>query len=576
MLTDILFPAESQLRLKEFDIEDSTIMLTVFSTQSYGCCPHCGYISTRIHSYYQRQPADLPLVGYAVSLNINVRRFFCDNPDCESITFGERMPDIVSPYAHRTNRLAQQQQQLAFALGGEAGARLLAIIGMKVSSDTLIRLIRNAPETEITTPRVFGVDDWAKRKGQSYGTILVDLETQRPIDLLPDRSVVSFTSWLKAHPGVEVISRDRGTEYIKGATDGAPEAIQVADRWHLLTNLRDALKRLLDNKRACLKAAADWIKPSEPDEVKKDTSSVVEQPSSFINDIELSIEAITPVVAPGTATDVSTKLTRLEQDKHIRHLRRQERYDMVMELHKQGFSSRKIACQLSISPRTVRKYIKAEACPMYPDGIIRPSKLDNYMDYIRKRLADGCRCVTQIWREISNQGFDGSRGLVSRYVAKERKSLQTSSSSSNEIKDKTSKEVLQWSSSRASWLLVKPMEDLSVDDHQALERIQEADAKVAEAYTLGQRFVRMVKERQSSELKHWLDDVGKSGIEALKGFAKGIEQDLAAVTNALSLPWSNGQTEGQVNRLKLIKRQMYGRANFDLLRKRVLANTMRC
>lgn len=575
MLTDILFPAESQLHLKEFDTEDSTVMLTVFSTQSYGCCPHCGYLSGRIHSHYQRQPADLPLAGYAVSLNITVRRFFCDNPDCESTTFGERMPNIVLPYAHRTHRLTDQQQQVAFALGGEAGARLLQGVGMAISPDTLLRLIRNTPETEVTTPRVLGVDDWAKRKGQSYGTILVDLETQRPIDLLPDRSVASFTAWLRAHPGIEVISRDRGTEYIKGATDGAPEAIQVADRWHLLTNLRDTLKRFLENKRACLKAAADSIKPSESDEVKKDTSSVIEHSSTVTNAIELPVEMTTPISAPETATDVSTKLTRIEQDKQARHSIRQERYDMVMERHEQGFSSRKIARQLSISSRTVRKYIQTDTCPMYPDGIVRLSKLDNFMDYIRKRLADGCRCVTQIWREICNQGFDGSRGLVSRFVAKERQ-LLSSSSSIGKTEDKAAKEVFPWSSSRASWLFVKPIEELTVDDQQALERMQEADTKVAEAYTLGRRFIAMVKEHESSGLKSWLDDVAKSGIEALKGFAKGIEQDLAAVINALSLPWSNGQTEGQVNRLKLIKRQMYGRANFDLLRKRVLANSMRC
>ncbi len=176
--------------------------------------------------------------------------------------------------------------------------------------------------------------------------------------------------------------------------------------------------------------------------------------------------------------------------------------------------------------------------------------------------------ATQIWREIRELGYEGARRTPGEWATKKRKLASSS--------DTGTKKVIPLSANSAAWLLVKPEDELTEDDRQTLERMKEVDEKVAEAYTLGQRFTGMVRERQSEALLPWLEDVGKSRISALVSFARGIKQDLAAVTNALSLPWSNGQTEGQVNRLKLIKRQMYGRANFDLLRKRVIANPLRC
>jgi transposase len=233
---------------------------------------------------------------------------------------------------------------------------------------------------------------------------------------------------------------------------------------------------------------------------------------------------------------------------------------------------------MRLSRITVRKYIEAETCPMYPEGVKRGSKLAPYMSYIQQRWESGCHNATQIWRELRQLGFDGSRGLIAIWaVSKRDRSPQsfpvTQSPDSGSV---SSKEAVPWSSNRASWLLVKQEEELTEDEKQALERMKKADAEVAQAHTLGQRFSDMIQESQHESLLPWLDDVARSGISALMGFANGIKQDIAAVTNALSLPWSNGQTEGQVNRLKLIKRQMYGRANFDLLRRRVLARPLRC
>jgi transposase len=357
LLANLLLPDESQLCIDRVETEGEDVLLSVSSTRATSLCPLCNRPSDRVHSQYQRHPADLPIVGHAVRLDMNVRKFFCDNNDCKRVIFTERLPSVLASYARRTNRLASRQQRVAFALGGEAGANLSTIMDMTTSPDTLLRLIHNTPEREVKTPRVLGVDDWAKRKGQSYGTILVDLEAHQPVDLLPDRSAESFAKWLKEHPGVEIISRDRGKEYIKGATDGAPDAIQVADRWHLLKNLRDALKQLLEGKRACLTAAAEESK-AESKEGPRQNESTQEKTSPT------HIEQIQKVIAPKSSTEEpadTPKLTKAEKQKLERRVKRQERYEAVKELHEHGVSKSAIARRLRLDWRTVSKYVKAGA-----------------------------------------------------------------------------------------------------------------------------------------------------------------------------------------------------------------------
>ena len=260
MLLTELLPGGGQLELDSCELISSTIVLTVHTALLTAQCPSCHNLSSYVHSNYLRRPADLSWAGFEVHLHWNVRRFKCGNPQCSKNTFAEQIPIIAAPYARRTARLANLQCQIAYIAGGEPGSEVLAASSTPVSADTMLRLIRKSPEEKRPTPRVLGVDDWAKRKGQTYGIILVDLEKHRPVDLLKDRTATSLASWLKSHPGVEIISRDRGNEMIKGATEGAPNAIQVADRWHLLKNLHDALERFLESKPACLKAAVDTIR----------------------------------------------------------------------------------------------------------------------------------------------------------------------------------------------------------------------------------------------------------------------------------------------------------------------------
>lgn len=265
MLDEVLFPAEWQLSIQRIEQSERAIIICIGGTKDRAPCPACGQESDRIHSVYERHPSDLPLVGWMVGLCARVRRFFCDNGRCGRRTFAEQFPELLAVKAQRTQRLMAHQQAIALALGGEAGQELCSRLGMPLSADSLIRAIRNSPEPEVRTPGVLGLDDWAKRKGQEYGTILVDLEARQPVDVLDSRTAEAVAEWLRAHPGVEIVSRDRGSEYVKGVTEGAPEAEQVADRWHLLSNLREALVVFLEKKPTALAAAAEGTQSAGQD-----------------------------------------------------------------------------------------------------------------------------------------------------------------------------------------------------------------------------------------------------------------------------------------------------------------------
>lgn len=555
-MNELIFPAEMPLRIEQITRTGKQIDIYAHLQNTQDSCPNCQTISTNVHGRYWRHPQDLPWLGLTVRLHLEVQRFACGNKGCDRKTFAAGMTELLPARARRTARLKEQHLAAAYLLGGEAGRRLSQVLGMPISGDTLIRDIRQSGEAPPARVRVVGVDDWALKKGQTYGSILVDLERQQPIDILGTRETEAVTAWFQAHPEIEIVSRDRGKEYIKAATDGAPQAEQVADRWHLLHNLREAVVSFLQQQPACLQAAAQ--------------APVVDQNQAEV--ISSGAEAAPEAVPAALVTQESPS----PQTGQAPSARRQERFDQVRQLKQAGYSDRAISRQLKMSTTTVRKYIEAEQCPRYPAGRVSSSKLTPWLPYLEERWQAGCTNASQLWREIEAKGFSGCLGVVGLWASKQRKLLPAAQRYSrqqpNTAQPPLSRQTRPepWSAQRAAWLIMLDEEKLDDDDQAARSRLLEADPRVVMVDRLARQFIQMVKDRSGQGLGQWLKDVAASGIKSLISFANGLRSDLAAVRNALSVPWSNGQVEGQINRLKFIKRQMYGRAKLDLLRKRVL------
>ena len=379
-------PDTTELHLDRVTFSLSRITVLVTAARPAACCPVCRQPSSRRHSGYTRRLADLPSNGLTVRLQLHTRKFFCNNFSCSRQIFTERLPGTVLPYARRTIRLNESLQQISFVGGGEAGARLATKLSMSVSGDTLLRCIRKWQVSDPPPTRVLGVDDWAWRKGHSYGTILCDLERHTVIDLLPDRTAESFAEWLRQRPSVTVISRDRAGIYADGARQGAPEAVQVADRWHLLHNLTEVFEAILRSHHGQLRQAA-WTAAAGAD-------------------------FTTSGKHPSENTEPDRRLlSRAEQIRWERRERRLARYQEVINLHQQGASMAAISGQLGLGYHTVLRWLRAGHFPEWtvPE---RPNALRPFLPYLEKRWAEGFRNAARLWREICQQGYTGQDGLV--------------------------------------------------------------------------------------------------------------------------------------------------------------------
>jgi transposase len=525
----LLLGLPAQLRLEQIEITPARLILSLAVDTSEAACPLCQQPSRHVHSHYTRTLADVPCAGKTLQLLVLVRRFFCENKACVRKIFAERLSELTSVYARRTTRCTETLTELGFALGGKAAAALSAFLGLPSNRMTILRILRQAPVPAGRTPKMLGVDEFALRRGKTYGTILINLEDGTPIELLPDRQATTLETWLKGHPGVQLISRDRAGEFARGARQGAPDALQTADRFHVLRNLAEVAEKVLGKHRQHLKT-------------------------------------IHLVATPNASAPPLMRHQRPDRERRKQQARAVllERYETVQRLVNQGLSHREISRRLHLHRESVIRYARAETFPERAERPTRPGILAPYETYLRTRWTDGERNAVGLYREVTARGYTGSRMTIERFLLglrrMERQGIEVSQAASS----------IELTPRRAVGLMLRCAVDLSEDEQMALRQLCQIHPQVNRLNTLFQQFAQMLRERRGEELDQWLHAAFHAGIPELRAFVIKLRQDQAAVQAGLILKWNNGMVEGHVNRLKFLKRSMYGRANFDLLRLRVL------
>jgi transposase len=467
-----------------------------------------------------------------VQLWATVGRFRCRQPSCPRKIFCERLPCIAQVYGRETERASEIVRLIGYVAGGRPGQRILERLSMCISDDTVLRRVRKEPGPEAVPPvRNLGVDDWAWRKGQEYGTILVNLDLHRVLDLLPDRASESFSEWLEAHPGIATISRDRCGLYAEGASLGAPQSQQVADRFHLILNLSATMERVLEERSRQL------ILP--PEEGFKGNTAPAD--CHDLNGVQPSAEP---------------PLTKSE----LRRQRRLERYEQVVALFKAGESQVAISRALGIERKTVRRWLRRGEFPERKPPHRPPAKVNAFAGYLEQRWNEGCHNATTLYHEIRDRGYKGKRSMVARFVASWRRTGKPTMPKAPE----------KISPKHAAILVTRSADQITEEQQRLLDRISAQCPDITELRQMALAFRAALTAGESGKLRRWIEGTKRCGFGPLVRFAYGLKKDLAAVCAAVETSWSTGQVEGQINRLKMIKRQMYGRAGFHLLRARVL------
>jgi transposase len=488
-------------------------------------CPRCAVSSGRVHSRYERRLADAPIGGWPSVIRLEVRRFFCGNLACAAVTFAEQVAGLTSRRARRTPVLAAMLTAAGLALAGRAGARLAGALGMPAGRWSLLRLVMALPDPDPGGVPVLGVDDFSFRRGRTYGTLLVDMGTGRPVGLLDGRDAGPLQAWLEAHPGTQVICRDRAGAYAEGARAGAPGAVQVADRWHLWHNLAGHARDEAARHRGCLAPGP--------------------QPAPAAADLARAAETAAARRAAATALGARTLA----------------RYAAIQDQRAAGATIAQATAALGLSGSTVRRYWQ----PATSHDLLatargrRPSLLDPYKPWLDQQWAQGATRGRKLHRELTARGYPGGYGLVRTYLQALRAAAPPAPPPPAPPK---AGEITRWITTRPGNLDPDGQASLAA----ARARCPHLDALAGHVAA----FARILTSRHGHLLDDWIAAADASDLPALHSFTHGLRLDLDAVRNGLTLPWSSGKVEGNVNRLKMLKRQMYGRAGLPLLRKRVL------
>jgi transposase len=542
-LLAVLFPHLAGLCVHRVEDAGDAVMIVASCRAQAACCPRCGQESARVHGGYARMVADGAAGGRPVLIVLQVRRFRCRNPACPAVTFAEQAGGLSERYRRRSVPLLGMLAGFGLELAGRAAARLAGTLGIAVHPATVQRLVAARPDPQVTAaPEVLGVDDFALAKGQVYGTVLVDMRTGDVIDLLPDREAASFQAWLTAHPGAGIICRDRAGNYAEGARAGAPDAIQVADRWHLWHNLAEYAEKTVAGHRGCLKD-----QPGGGDAGGTDAPGTADAPEQ-----EPPEQAAGAQVPPPGSLDACGRERRLVT-------RTRERYAEIRGRLDAGESLSAISRVTGPDRKTVQRFARAgSAEELLGKATSRESKLDEFTPYLRRRWNEGVTDAAALHAELQQRGWAGSEQTVRRYVRPFRQALAAPDPAPAVPK---TRQITRW--------LLTRSDHLQAGEQAQLQAIR---ARCPHIDTLARHvtaFAEMMTARTGSrDLEAWLAAVEADDQAGLRSLAIGIRNDQQAVTNGLTLHWNSGRVEGTAN--KMIKRQMYGRAGFDLLRKRVI------
>lgn len=495
---------------------DDTILVTARAGIQVATCPLCASPSRRVHSRYVREVSDLPCSGRSVRLRVVTRRFCCDTPHCRRRIFAERFDKtVLFVRSRRTSRLDCVVHHLGLALGGRPAASFAKRLMLPVSNDTVLRVVRARACLRTEPLNVVGIDDWAFRRNHSYGTIVCDLERRRIVTLLPDREMATVEAWLAGHPDITVLSRDRGGGYGEAASKALPCAIQVADRWHLMENASAA----------------------------------------FLSAVRKSMRPIRAAI--GATTINPELLTCAERLQYEGYLRREETIATILALAKDGAAIKQIVRKTGHSRNRVRQVLRGDRGEVFRT---RQSSLDAHLPLLDAQWAGGCRNGAKLWRRLKLDGFRGSQRVVSEWATRRRRAEKASDQQLQKVP----------SARTIARLMTSARDHMSKADTVTIAAIEAGVPTLVAARTLTDRFHTIIRKRAEPDLVPWIAAASESLIGS---FASGVTKDIAAVHAALVQPWSNGQTEGQITKLKLVKRQMYGRAKIDLLQARLIGAT---
>lgn len=512
--------------------EADRLIIEATSTATVATCPNCQQVSTHSHGWYPRCPQDLPCIGAGVYLELIVRRFRCLNSECPKKTFAERFPDWLPTYARRTTRLTEVLREVSFEMSAESGRRILRWFKIGVSGDTLIRIAKQTSIVPALNLKMVGLDDWALRKGRHYGSIIIDQQTRQVVELVEGRSAKDIQPWFKAHPEVTLVTRDRSPEYRQGITEASPHAQQVLDRWHLLQNLRQLAQRVIASAYSRLKKL-----PIPPELLPK--------------------RLMLP--RPG----------RKQQQMVVSRQRRLDFYNEIQRLKQAGVSATNVAIHLHHNYYTVRFYYNAPEFPERMPGRGPHSYLQPHLEYLEQRFTEGCANSTELYRELQARGYPATQGPVAAWLRARRLQAGEDPRLAHTNLPLTNSSSILPSAYKLAWFIILPSEKLT-EEEQALLRHLRQDVIIDQFYELAQALRQMITQRLVEQLDSWLKVAASSPLKTVRFFGKFLQDEYNFIRAALEHHWSNGQTEGQINRLKFIKRQMYGRASFELLRQKVL------